>query len=369
MRKSRFTDAQIVAILQEAAAGAAVREVCRRHGISEKTYYRWKHHFGGLQVAETKRLKALEDENRRLKKIVADQALDLAMLRDVVGRKLVTAPSRRRVVTYLTAAYRVSERRACRVTGFARSSQRYRSRRPRRDALRARLYALALEKPRWGYRRLHWLLLREGEVVNHKLVQRLYREEGLTVRRRVRKRVSVPRTPLAAPTRPNERWSMDFVRDTLGDGRAFRALTIVDDFTRESVAIEVDTSLPGERVVRVLECLAATRGLPHGIICDNGPEFAGRVLDQWAHRRGVQLLFIQPGKPVQNAFAESFNGRLRDECLNQSWFWTLAEARVTIEAWRVEFNTARPHSGLASRTPSEFAREYRRLHPQPSGRT
>ena len=282
---------------------------------------------------------------------------------------MVTAPDRRRVVTHIKAAYHVSERRACRTTGFARSSQRYRSRRPRRDALRARLHALALEKPRWGYRRLHWLLQREGETVNRKLVQRLYREEGLAVRRRGRKRVSVARAPLAAPTRANERWSMDFVRDTLSDGRAFRALTIVDDFTRESVAIEVDTSLPGERVVRVLERLAGTRGLPRGIVCDHGPEFTGRVLDQWAHRRGVRLLFIQPGKPVQNAFAESFNGRLRDECLNTTWFWTLAEAQTTIEAWRVEFNTARPHSGLANRTPAEFVRELKNLNPHPSGRT
>jgi putative transposase len=149
---------------------------------------------------------------------------------------------------------------------------------------------------------------------------------------------------------------MDFVRDTLGDGRAFRALTIVDDFTRESVAMEVDTSLPGERVVQVLERLAGTRGLPSGIVCDNGPEFAGQVLAEWAFRRGVALHFIEPGKPVQNAFAESFNGRRRDECLNETWFWTLAEARITIEQWRVEFNTARPHSGLAGRTPTEYAK-------------
>lgn len=271
---------------------------------------------------------------------------------------MVTAETRRRVVTHLQAAFaphHVSERRACAAMRFPRSSQRYRSRRPSCDELRARLHTLALTKPRWGYRRLHWLLVREGWTVNRKLVQRLYREEGLAVRRRKRKRVSVVRSPRTAPERGNERWSMDFVRDTLGDGRVFRALTIVDDFTRESVAIAVDSSLPGERVVQVLERLAGTRGLPAGIVCDNGPEFAGQVLDQWAYRRGVQLLFIEPGKPVQNAYAESFNGRLRDECLNETWFWTLAEARVTIEAWRVEYNTARPHSGLAGATPSAFA--------------
>lgn len=270
----------------------------------------------------------------------------------------MTPGKRRQVVTHLRAAFTVSERRACRAMGFARSSQRYRSRRSTREELRERLRTLAVLKPRWGYRRLYWLLRREGRVVNRKLVQRLYREEGLAVRRRRRKRVSVPRAPLTVPTQPNERWSMDFVRDALGNGRAFRALTIVDDYTRESVAIEVDTSLPGERVVAVLERLAGTRGLPAGIVCDNGPEFAGQVLDQWAHGRGVQLLFIQPGKPVQNAFAESFNGRLRDECLNETWFWTLVEAQAIIEAWRVEYNEARPHSALAGSPPAAYARAH-----------
>src|SRR4051812_20782840 len=152
---------------------------------------------------------------------------------------------------------------------------------------------------------------------------------------------------------------MDFVSDALADGRKFRALTIVGDFTREVPAIEVDTSLPGERVVRVLEQLASTRGLPKAIVCDNGPEFGGEALDQWADRRGVVLQSIQPGKPIQNAFAESFNGRLRDECLNESWFVSLADARETIQAWRVDYNVARPHSGLAGRTPEEFAIELR----------
>jgi putative transposase len=249
----------------------------------------------------------------------------------------------------------ISERRACRFTGFARTSQRYPARRPNRAELRARLHTLATLRPRWGYRRLYVLLRREGHVVNRKLVQRLYREEGLAVRRRKRKRVAVPRTPRPVPTRANERWSMDFVTDALGNGRKFRALTLVDDFTRECPVIEVDFALPGERVVRVLDALARTRGRPTAICCDNGPEFAGTVLDQWAASQGVVLDFIERGKPVQNAYAESFNGRLRDECLNENWFVSLADARETIEAWRVDYNVARPHSGLADRTPTEFA--------------
>jgi putative transposase len=189
------------------------------------------------------------------------------------------------------------------------------------------------------------------------------------VRKRLRKRVAAPRGPRVAPARPNERWSMDFVRDTLGDGRAFRAFTLVDDFTRRCLAVEVEISLPGARVVQVLERLAGTRGLPRGIVCDNGPEFTGQALDQWAHRRGVALLLIDPGRPVQNAFVESFNGRLRDECLNATWFWTLAEARSTIEEWRIEYNEARPHSGLAGVPPAVFAREHKQVNPNPNGRT
>lgn len=281
----------------------------------------------------------------------------------------MTPTQRRAVVTHVQAAYHVSQRRACRGLGFARSTQRYRRTRPPRTELRRRLHTLALLKPRWGYRRLHWLLRREGWAVNRKCVQRVYREEGLAVRQRPRKRVSMPRVPRETPTRPNERWSMDFVRNALGDGRAFRALTIVDDCTRECVAIEVDTSLPALRVVAVLERLAGPRGLPAAIVLDNGPEFAGQGLDQWAHRRGVALLFIQPGKPVQNAFAESFNGRLRDECLNATWFWTLAEARSTIEQWRIEYNEARPHSGLADVPPAVFARTLRSKGLTPTGRT
>lgn len=268
---------------------------------------------------------------------------------------MVTPEHRRAAVTYAMHSAGLSERRACRFTGFARSSQRYRTRRPSRVELRARLHTLAVLRPRWGYRRLYRLLRREGLVVNRKLVQRVYREEGLTVRRRRRKRVAMPRVPMPVPTRRNERWSMDFVSDALCDGRRFRALTIVDDFTRESPAIEVDTSLPGERVVRVLEQLAATRGVPRAIVCDNGPEFRGEALDQWADRCGVTLQFIQPGKPIQNAFAESFNGRLRDECLNESWFVSLYDAQQTIEAWRVDYNDERPHSSLGDATPAAFA--------------
>jgi putative transposase len=201
------------------------------------------------------------------------------------------------------------------------------------------------------------VLRREGWPINRKRVQRLYQEEGLQVRRRRRKRRAVvPRAPVAVPTRPHERWSMDFVRDTLGDGRVFRCFTLVDDCTRECPAIEVDFSLPGERVVRVLDRVAAVRGYPRAIVCDYGPEFVSAALDEWAHRHQVVLDFIDPGKPVQNAFIESFNGTFRDECLNESWFVSLADAQRTIVAWRIDYECERPHSRLKDLTPREFAR-------------
>ena len=254
--------------------------------------------------------------------------------------------------------YRLSERRACGLLAVWRSSWRYRRRRYEDPLLRERLRELAYQRRRFGYRRLHVLLRREGWLVNHKRVYRLYREEGLAVRRRKRKRVAgLPRVPLEAPTRSNQGWSMDFLTDALGSGRRFRLLTVVDDFTREALAIEVDTSLPGTRVVRVLERLKELGRVPEWIVCDNGPEFSGRVLDQWAFDNGIRLHCITPGKPVENAYVESFNGKLRDECLNENWFGSLPEARAVIEAWRMDYNHARPHSALGYQTPEEFAAE------------
>lgn len=276
---------------------------------------------------------------------------------------MTTGAARRRTVREVMAAAQVSERRACRFTGFARASTRYVSTRDD-TALRERLETLAVLKPRWGYRRLHWRLTqREGWLVNRKRVQRVYCEAGLHVRRRRRKRVSVARRPSVAPTRPHERWSMDFVSDTLGDGRAVRIFTLVDDCSRESPGLLVDYSLPAERLTQFLDELPV---LPPVLVCDNGPEFTSQHLDQWAHERGITLHFIRPGKPIDNCFIESFNGRLRDECLNESWFVNLRDAQRTIEAWRVEYNVARPHSGLANRTPAEFAESYLTTAPSPS---
>ena len=247
--------------------------------------------------------------------------------------------------------------RACGLVGISRSLYGYRSRRPVLAGLRERICELAGEKRRYGYRRIHILLRREGWKVNRKRTYRLYREAGLAVRRRKRKRIGLfERKPLPKPTTVNRSWSMDFVADGLIDGRKLRCLAIVDDYSRECLALEVDTSINGRRVVAVLERLADLRGLPLSITVDHGPEFEGQVLDAWAYRTGVRLNFIRPGKPVENAYVESFNGKFRDECLNEHWFVTMAHARQAIEKWRIDYNTERPHSSLGNLTPEEYAK-------------
>ena len=262
--------------------------------------------------------------------------------------------AQRTAVRAIQAKFWLSERRACGLVGLGRSTCRYETRRAEWPALRERLHALAAERRRFGYRRLYILLRREGYRVNLKRVYRLYRDDGLAVRRRRRRRRVARGTPLAGPTRINERWSLDFLLDTLEDGRRVRLLAVVDDFTRTCLAIEVDTSIGGRRVVEVLQRLVETRARPAVLITDNGPEFVGRALDAWAYAQGIRLHFIEPGKPNQNAYVESFNGRFRDECLNEHWFLSLAHTRQIVEAWRLDYNAVRPHSSLGNVSPTEF---------------
>jgi putative transposase len=270
----------------------------------------------------------------------------------------VVGPIARREAVGWLQTRGTSLRRACRVIGLSTATWRYQRRTSATNVtVLARLQAHAAVRARFGYRRLHILLEREGLIVNHKRVHRIYRDAGLQVRRRRRKRLTrADRVPLPMPGQRLERWSMDFTVDTLADGRGFRTLNIVDDFTRECVAIEVDRSLPGLRVARVLDRLHTAIGLPQCIVVDNGPEFAGRTLDAWAYARGVTLRFIRPGKPIENAYVESFNGKFRDECLNEHWFVSLADAKATIETWRIDYNAVRPHSSLDGATPEQFAR-------------
>jgi putative transposase len=250
--------------------------------------------------------------------------------------------------------YAFSERRACRLMMLAVTTYRYQSQRTD-EPLRTKLVELAREKPRFGYRRLHVLLRRSGERVNHKRLHRIYCEAGLRIRRKKRKHCVREGKPLLVRTSANQEWALDFVHDAVACGRAIRVLSVVDAYTRECLALEVDTSFASRRVTRVLESIVAERGVPQAIRCDNGPELTSRHFLAWCVERQIELVHIQPGKPTQNARIESFNGRLREECLSVSWFQNLFEARRKIAAWRKEYNQERPHSSLGYKTPKEFA--------------
>ena len=258
----------------------------------------------------------------------------------------------------------ISERRACRLVGLSRTTLRRRviAEGAATTSLRARIIDLAHARRRFGYRRIHDLLRREGVHANHKRIYRLYCEAGLSVgKRRRRKLVMADRQALHVPSAPNEVWSIDFVMDALANGRRIKCLTIIDDFTRECLDIAVDYGISGGYVARVLESIGQFRGLPQAIRTDQGPEFTSRALDRWAYRCGVDLKLIAPGKPTQNAYIESFNGKFRDECLNDHYFNNRAHARAVMAEWRRDYNEARPHSSLGRMPPAEFAARHR-LH-------
>ena len=262
------------------------------------------------------------------------------------------------MVGYLRGTYPISARRACRIVRCARATYYYRSHRDPRTALRQRLREMAQTRARYGYRKIRVLLNREGWAVGKHLVYRLYREEGLTLRHRPprRRKAVVARVHRPSVTKPNDTWTLDFVADPLANGQRFRALTVVDVFTRESVAIEVGQRLRGEHVVNVLNRLTAQRGAPTRLFWDNGSEFCSQIVDLWAYQHQVRIDFSRPGKPTDNAHVESFNATLRRECLNAHWLESLHEAKERIEAWRREYNESRPHRALRDRTPEEFAK-------------
>lgn len=269
---------------------------------------------------------------------------------------MVSAPSRRDLVRYMIDAG-LSERRSLRVMGMSPSAFRYQPVADRNTALKERIIALAQRHRRYGAGMIYLKLRQAGLVVNHKRVDRLYAEAGLQVRRRKRKKIpAADRHPLERPVAANQVWSMDFVFDRTAEGRVIKNLTVVDDATHEAVAIVPERALGGQQLTRILDQLAKTRGLPKAIRTDNGKEFCSRALLTWAHARGVQLFLIEPGKPNQNAYIESFNGRFRDECLNEHWFTSMRHAQVVIEAWRREYNEERPKKSLGGLTPAAYAK-------------
>jgi putative transposase len=270
---------------------------------------------------------------------------------------VVSAPARRELVRHMVSN-ELSERRALAIVGMSASAYRYETRPDRNVELRQRIEALAHRHKRYGVGMIYLKLRQAGQRVNYKRVERLYQEARLQVRRRKRKKVPASeRQPLSRPTTANEVWSMDFVFDRTAEGRVIKCLTVVDDATHEAVVIEVERAISGTGVTRVMDRLAVTRGLPKVIRSDNGKEFCGKAMITWAHERGVQLRLIEPGKPNQNAYIESFNGRLRDECLNEHWFPSLLHARTEIETWRREYNEERPKKALGGLTPTDYAKQ------------
>ncbi|QKV55729.1 IS3 family transposase [Comamonas antarctica] len=355
--KKRYSEEQIIGFLREAESGLPVAELCRRHGFSEASYYLWRNKFGGMTVSDAKRLKELETENGRLKRLLAEAMLENEITKEALRKKLVSASASRELVRHMNGQG-LSERRALRVIGMSPSAYRYQPVTDRNCVLREKIIALAQRHRRYGAGMIYLKLRQAGELVNHKRVDRLYAQAGLQVKRRKRKKIPLAeRHPLERPTSANQVWSMDFVFDRTAEGRSIKSLTVVDDATHEAVAIVPQRALSGNHLVRILEQLASTRGLPKAIRTDNGKEFCGRAMVSWAHARGVQLFLIEPGKPNQNAYIESFNGRFRDECLNEHWFTSLAHARVIVEAWRREYNEERPKKVLGGLTPAAYARQ------------
>ena len=347
---------QITFSIRQAETGTPMPEVCRKMGISEQTFYRWKKKYLGMGIAELRRLGVLEEENRKLKQLVADLSLDKQMLQDVL-RKKPEACSVSEIRYHAWVWYKVSERRVCQLLECSRSSYRRRSTKDEQAVLRLKIQDIAQARVSYGYRRIQVMLHREGWKVNHKRVYRLYRLEGLGMRpKRHRRHVTgCRRMERVAATSLNECWSMDFMSDELYNGQRIQLLTLVDNYTRESLAIAIDQHIRRQDVVEVLMQVGLEQGLARKIQVDNGPEFTSKKLDQWAYLNRVELDFSRPDKPTDSALIEAFNGRFREECLNQSWFLSLEDAREKVEAWRIEYNNSRPHGALGNISPREFA--------------
>ncbi|MCJ7621312.1 MAG: IS3 family transposase [Anaerolineae bacterium] len=374
MGQRRHTPEQIINQLREAEVelgrGMKVPEVCKKLGIAEYTYYRWRKEYGGLRLTQARRLKELERENVRLKKLVADLSLDNAILREAAPGKLLSPVKRRLVVEQVRDALGrdvVSERRACRVLGQVRSTQR-RERYPPNEERRLlrRMVELAMEYGRYGYRRIAAMLREEGWLVNHKRVERLWRLEGLKVPERQPKRGRLWLTDGSCirlrPAYKDHVWSYDFMMARTSDGRPLRLLTVMDEYSRECLAIDVGRRITSDDVLERLTELFVQRGVPAYVRSDNGPEFTATVVREWLERVGVKTLYIEPGSPWENGYIESFNGKLRDELLNGETFDTVLEAQVLVENWRRHYNAVRPHSSLGYRPPAPEA-----LQPWPSG--
>ncbi|MDX2045470.1 MAG: IS3 family transposase [Chitinophagaceae bacterium] len=354
MKKKRFTEAQIVSILHQQEAGKSAKDISREHGISDATFYNWKAKYGGMQVSDVKRMKDLEEENARLKRIVANQTLEIDAIKTVLEKKL-RRPDDKREVAVMLVQEKLSVRRACKLVALPRSVLMYQKKPKDDSSLIEALHELVDKHPTIGFWKCYYRLRRKGCDCNHKRLYRVYTMLRLNVRRKARRRLPQRiKQPLMVPQAVNQGWSMDFMCDSLVDGRRFRLLNIIDDYNRESLAIEIDTSLPALRVIRTLEQLIERRTKPQVIRVDNGPEFISDRLQQWCDDRQIRLQFMQPGKPMQNGFVERNNGSLRKELLDAYLFYSLPEVRQMAHEWQQDYNYQRPHESLGNVPPVEF---------------
>ncbi|WP_152562926.1 MULTISPECIES: IS3 family transposase [unclassified Serratia (in: enterobacteria)] len=356
MKKSRFTDSQIMSILKLAEAGTPVAELCREYGMSNASFYKWRSRFGGMDASMMARLKELEDENRRLKKMYAEERLKAEIIQEAMGKKVVTPSRRKRMAQHAVRSRNVSVRFACKLFVVSESCYRYQPQlNAENDLIADWLLRITDSQRNWGFG-LCFLYLRnvKGFRFNPKRVYRIYCELSLNMRIKPKKRLKRDKPePLAVPESSNECWSMDFMHDQLSDGRSVRLLNVIDDFNREALAIEVDFSLPANRVVRTLERLIEWKGKPTAIRCDNGPEYTGKILTSWAVQQKIALRFIQPGKPQQNAYIERYNRTVRYDWLGQHLFTSLDELQDYATQWQWFYNHERPNMALNGFTPMQ----------------
>ncbi|QBC31820.1 IS3 family transposase [Pandoraea sp. XY-2] len=356
MKKSRYSDEQIVRILREADRDA-IPEVAKRNGVSEASIYAWRKRFGEMVSDDVKRLKTLEAENARLKKMVAERDLEIEVMREISGKKVVSAQVRCEQARFAMARG-LSQRRACALMQVSRLSLSYTLKMPSKNApVIEAMRTLSGHYPRFGSRRIRVLLGREGIVIGKDRCASLWAKAGLQVpKKRRRRRISGARPRPHAPAARNSVWCYDFVFDACANGQQVKCLTVVDEYTRECLAIDVAGSIRSRRVIEVLSRLISVHGAPRYLRSDNGPEFVSTALLKWAVQENIETALIDPGKPWQNGTNESFNGKFRDECLAMEWFRNRIEAKIVIEDWRTHYNEVRPHSSLQCLTPAEFRR-------------
>ncbi|WP_369600744.1 IS3 family transposase [Hahella sp. SMD15-11] len=354
MRKSRFTDSQIISILKQVEAGTSVPELCREHGMSSATFYKWRSKYGGMDASMMKRLKELEAENARLKKMYAEERLKAELRKDALEGKVVRPSHRKEMARRVVRERGISIRLACEVFGISETCYRYKPVLSSENAEIAHwLLRLTADEQNWGFGLCFFYLRNvKGFRWNHKRVYRIYKELELNMRIRPRLRIVRQKPePLAEPERVNQVWSMDFMHHELENRRKFRLLNVIDDYNREGLAIEVDFSLPSERVTRVLDQVIEWRGKPEKIRCDNGPEYISQTIMEWAEKRGIELMHTQPGNPQQNAYVERYNRTVRYDWLNRHLFETLEEVQDFATKWLWKYNNERPNMALGGVPP------------------